>query len=173
MNRSLIAGLVALGSALMLNAEPLEVGAEAPQVAGVDQNGTEVQLGDLYSNGYLLVYFYPRADTRGCTAQACSLRDAYEKLTDQGVKVVGVSTDTIEAQKAFAEKYSLPFTLLADPEHKVVDAFGVPLRGTAASRQAFLINDGKIVWRDLTASTEEQAQDVLAALEAIATSSDQ
>jgi len=124
-----------------------------------------VDLVGLYKEGYVLVYFYPRAGTRGCTAQACSLRDAYEALTERGVKVVGVSTDAIEAQKAFKEEYTLPFTLLADSDHAVIDAFGVPLRGTAATRQAFLIHDGVIVWRDLTASTEEQAQDVLAALD--------
>jgi len=165
MNRIILASLLALAATFSLQAEPLEVGAQGPDVAGVDQNGSAVQLGDLYADGYVLVYFYPRADTRGCTAQACSLRDAYEVLADRGVKVVGVSTDTAEAQKAFKEKYALPFTLLADTEHAVINAFGVPLRGTAASRQAFLIHDGVVLWRDLSASTAEQAQDVLAALD--------
>lgn len=157
--------LVALAATLSLQAKPLEVGAQAPKVAGIDQNGSAVQLENLYGGGYVLVYFYPRAGTRGCTAQACSLRDAYEALSARGVKVVGVSTDTTEAQKTFEEENNLPFTLLADTDHAVIDAFGVPLRGTAATRQAFLIHDGVIVWRDLTASTEEQAQDVLAALD--------
>lgn len=140
--------------------------------AGTDQTGSAIQLGNLYADGYVLVYFYPRADTRGCTAQACSLRDAYEALTARGVKVIGVSTDTTEAQQAFKEKYTLPFTLLADTDHTVIDAFGVPLRGTTATRQAFLIHNGVIVWRDLTASTEEQAQDVLAALDELEAAKD-
>lgn len=156
-------GLSAL--AISMQAAPLDVGATAPRISASDQNGKPVDLGALYDQGTVLVYFYPKADTPGCTAQACSLRDAYEKLAEEGVTVVGVSTDTVEAQEDFAAKYELPFTLLADPEHRVVDAFGVPLMGRGfATRQAFLIRDGKIVWRDLTASTEEQAADVLAAL---------
>lgn len=163
---ALVSGLV-LTNAPILRAEPLTVGADAPRLASTNQDGKAVNLGDLYGKGYVLVFFYPKADTSGCTAQACSLRDAYEDLTKRGVTVVGVSTDQTDAQKAFQAKYSLPFVLLADPEHKVVDAFGVPLRGTMASRQAFLIKDGKIVWRDLQASTAQQAADVLAALDTL------
>jgi len=142
----------------------LEVGAEAPAVQGVDQNGETVDFGEVYEQGYTLVYFYPKADTPGCTKQACSLRDAYVELTEQGVHVIGVSTDSVEAQKAFEEKYELPFTLIADTEKKVLSAFGVPDRGGFASRQAYLIKDGEVVWRDTTASTVEQATDVLAAI---------
>ena len=123
-------------------------------------------MAELYAKGLTLVYFYPKASTPGCTAQACSLRDAYEDLTKAGVKVVGVSTDTVESQKKFADKQKLPFTLLADPKGDVVKAFGVktiPLIGFA-SRQAFLIKDGMVVWRDEKASTAEQAADVLKVL---------
>jgi peroxiredoxin Q/BCP len=165
-----LAGLLGLGlvTGVALRAEPIDVGAHAPQVAAIDENGQTVQLGDLYKKGYVLVYFYPKAGTKGCTAQACSLRDAYEKLTDRGVTVVGVSTDNVTDQKKFHEEQSLPFVLIADSDHKVVDAFGVPLmRGTMATRQAFLMKDGVVVWRDLTASTAEQANDVLAALDAL------
>jgi peroxiredoxin Q/BCP len=161
-----LAGLVLMNTPL-LRAEPLDVGADAPRIASINQDGKAVNLGDLYGKGYVLVYFYPKADTSGCTAQACSLRDSYEDLTKRGVTVVGVSTDQTDAQKAFQAKYTLPFVLLADPEHKVVDAFGVPLRGTMATRQAFLIKGGKIVWRDLQASTAKQAADVLAALDTL------
>jgi peroxiredoxin Q/BCP len=138
----------------------------APSVEAMDQNGRTVKLADVYARGLTLVYFYPKASTPGCTAQACSLRDAYEELTKAGVKVVGVSTDTVESQKKFADKQKLPFTLLADPKGEVVKAFGVktlPLIGFA-SRQAFLIKDGKVVWRDEKASTAEQAADVLKVL---------
>lgn len=146
-------------------AEPVEVGVKAPEVEAVNQDGKKVALADLYKKGLVLVYFYPKADTPGCTAQACSLRDEFTVLKERGVEVVGVSTDPVDAQKKFQEKYKLPFTLLADEDAKVVEAFGVPKRGTFASRQAFLIADGKIVWRDLKASTAEQARDVLKALE--------
>ena len=135
----------------------------APQIEALDQNGKSVKLADFYAKGLTLVYFYPKADTPGCTAQACSLRDAYEDLTKAGVQVIGVSTDSVESQKKFTEKRKLPFTLLADPEGKVLKAFGVktiPLIGFS-TRQAFLIKDGKVVWRDEKASTKEQASDVL------------
>ena len=138
----------------------------APQVEAVDQDGQTVRLGDLYDqhrDGFVLVYFYPKADTPGCTAQACSLRDDYEQLSAAGVHVIGVSTDGVASQKKFQGKYKLPFTLLADPDAKVVKAFGVstiPLLGVS-TRQAFLIHEGKVVWRDTKASTKEQAADVL------------
>ncbi len=148
--------------------EPIAVGANAPILKSMDENGNSVHLGDLYGKGLVLVYFYPKADTPGCTKQACSLRDAYTTLSDLGVTVVGVSMDTAQDQLAFKEKYNLPFTLLADKSGEVVKAFGVPVRMRGengfASRQAFLIEDGKVVWRDLKASTEEQAKDVLAVL---------
>jgi peroxiredoxin Q/BCP len=138
----------------------------APQIEAVDQNGKGVKLADFYAQGLTLVYFYPKANTPGCTAQACSLRDAYEDLTKAGVHVIGVSTDTVEAQKNFTHKQKLPFTLLADPDGKVLKAFGVktiPIIGLS-TRQAFLIKDGKVVWRDEKASTKEQAADVLKVL---------
>lgn len=150
------------------SAEPLNVGADAPAITALDQDGMPVDFGALYKKGYVLVYFYPKAGTSGCTAQACSLRDDYEALTEKGVTVVGVSTDKQAAQKAFQKEYTLPFTLIPDPDMKVVDAFGVPhLMFSMASRQAYLIKDGKIVWRDLKASTKEQAADVLAALKTV------
>jgi len=146
-------------------AEPITEGAAMPAVACLDQAGKDVKLAEAAAKGYTLVYFYPKADTPGCTKQACSLRDAYAKITDKGVKVFGVSMDSVEAQKAFAEKYKLPFTLLADKEGKVADAFGVPHVAGFAKRQAFLFFDGKLVWRDLSASTDQQAADVIAVIE--------
>jgi peroxiredoxin Q/BCP len=147
--------------------EPIAVGAKAPEVSAKDQDGNTVKLADAQATGAVLVFFYPRANTPGCTAQACSLRDSYEALTAKGVRVIGVSTDSVERQKAFQKEHKLPFTLLADTDGKVCEAFGVPRRASFAARQAFLIKDGKIVWRDLSASTDEQAKDVLKALEAL------
>ena len=108
-----------------------------------------------------LVYFYPKADTPGCTAEACSLRDAFADLTKKGVTVVGVSADKPAEQKAFQVKYNIPFTLLADSDKKVIAAFGVPTTMGFASRQSFLIQEGRVAWRDLHASTKEQAADIL------------
>ncbi len=159
--------------ALNASAEPLKVGDSAPAVTGTTDAGSPLNFADIYKQGYTLVYFFPKADTPGCTAQGCSLRDAYAELGKKGVTVIGVSSDNVEAQKKFREKYNLPFTLIADAEKVVITAFGVPTRdiplvGSFASRQAFLINkEGKIVWADFKASTEKQAQDVLAALKAL------
>ena len=92
------------------------------------------------------------------------MRDANEELTKKGVKVFGVSFDTVATQKEFAEKNKLPYDLLADPEGAIVKAFGVPARGKFASRQAYLFKDGKLVWKDEKASTADQGKDVLKAL---------
>jgi peroxiredoxin Q/BCP len=145
--------------------KPLEVGEVAPEVVSRDEQGHEVRLADLYREGFALIYFYPKADTPGCTAQACSLRDEFTELQTRGVHVIGVSADSPEAQLRFKEKYRLPFTLLADTDHDVAKAFGVRLMLGMTHRQSFLIKDARIVWRDLSASTKEQARDVLKALE--------
>ena len=151
---------------LKAGAAPLELGARIPDVTGVNQDGKAVAFKEVAAKGCVLVYFYPKADTPGCTAQACSLRDAYVELQQKGVRVLGVSADKPEAQRQFQEKYHLPFELIADAGGKVIDAFGVPripLVGFA-TRQAFLFRDGVLVWRDLKASTKEQAADVLKVL---------
>lgn len=143
------------------SAEPLADGAAIPDVSQKNQDGKVVKLAEAGAKGYLLVFFYPKADTPGCTKQACSLRDAYSELTEKGVRVFGVSTDSAAAQNAFRKKHGLPYDLLADEDGTVVKAFGVPLRMNMAGRQAFLFKDGKLVWRDLSASTGKQAADVL------------
>lgn len=155
--------LLALCSMLGMNlrAEPLEVGAKVPDVTAPDENDTPVDLAKTCSEGVTLVYFYPKADTPGCTAQACSLRDSIADLAGLGVTVIGVSRDTPEAQKKFKGKYNLPFTLVADSEGAVIEAFGVPtLPMGMAKRQSFLFKDGTVVWRSLNAQTDGHAQEV-------------
>ncbi len=147
-----------------LRGAELQVGDSAPVLDSIDQDGNPVLLGDVYDKGLTLVYFYPKADTPGCTAQACSLRDGFEEISHKGVTVIGVSGDTPEAQRKFKDKYNLPFTLLADTDGSVAKAFGVPTFFGAPSRQAFLIRDGKILWLDRKASTKKQAADVLKVL---------
>jgi peroxiredoxin Q/BCP len=152
--------------AVKARAEALAVGADAPRPEAADHAGQPFDWNAFYSGGFSLVYFYPKADTPGCTKQACSLRDAFAQLAEKGVNVVGVSGDRAESQSAFRDKYKLPFPLLADPAGKVADAFGVPRVGPITARQAFLVKGGKIVWRDLKAATDRQAADVLAAIAA-------
>jgi peroxiredoxin Q/BCP len=168
--KSPLAFLLPLSAALLMSTSAkaeLKVGDKAPAVTGITETGDKLNLGDVYpKQAYTLVYFFPKADTPGCTAQGCSLRDAYEDLTKKGITVIGVSLDTADAQKAFKEKYHFPFTLIADPDQTVVNAFGVkvkdvPAIGHFANREAFLVKDGTIVWADYKAKTKEQAQDVL------------
>ena len=139
-----------------------EVGSTAPVASALTDAGESLNLADVYAdNDYTLVYFYPKADTPGCTKQGCSLRDSYEELTDKGVAVIGVSYDKVEKQRAFKEKYNFPFTLLADTEKKVAKAFGADGMVVFASRSAYLMHDGKVVYADHKGSTAQQADDVL------------
>jgi thioredoxin-dependent peroxiredoxin len=143
----------------------LSLGDAIPAVTAADQDGKSVNLAEEGKSGYTLVYFYPKAMTPGCTAQACSLRDAYQTLQEKGVKVFGVSLDAVDQQKQFQSQEHLPFELLSDGEHKVTAAFGVPLiKESFATRQAYLFKDGRLVWLDTKASTDKQAADVLAVL---------
>ena len=150
------------------SADPLKVGDPAPAVSGVTDTGAKIAFADIYKQQpYTLVYFYPKADTPGCTKQGCSLRDGYEALTKKGVAVIGVSHDDVAAQKAFKEKYKLPFTLIADMDSAVISAFGVPAAmpmPSMAHRSAYLIKDGKIVYADYKGTTEKQAETILVEL---------
>ncbi len=144
----------------------ISVGDEAPRLTARDQDGEEINLAEVYAKGPTLVYFYPKAGTPGCTAQACSLRDAFPDFAADGVQVIGVSADSVEAQKKFAEEYNLPFTLLADTDLAVAKAFGVPTVPVLGvpKRQSFLVVDGKIAWIVESAKTGDHAAEVREAL---------
>ena len=142
-------------------AEPLKVGDPAPQVTATTEAGVSLTFADAYKQTpYTLVFFYPKAFTGGCTAQSCSLRDGYEALAKLGVGIIGVSTDSVETQKKFKDEYHLPYTLIADTEKRVLKAFGQTAL-LFASRQAYLIKDGKVVYADTKGSTKQQADDIL------------
>jgi len=145
----------------LLFADELELGAEAPEVSSVDHKGNPIDLGEALAEGKVLVFFYPKAMTPGCTKQACSLRDGWDELQKRDVTIFGVSSDSAKTQAAFRDKHSLPFTLIADTDRAVARAFG---KGRW-SRQAYLFKDGVLVWRDLSASTSKQMDDVLQALD--------
>ncbi len=150
-----------LAMSLFAHADPLVTGAAAPEITAVDQDGKTVNFKEVYAKGPTLVYFYPKADTPGCTKQACSLRDDWKSLQDKGIQVLGVSGDTSDDQKKFVDKHKLPFTLVADHDFKVADAFGSAHR----ARNSFLVKDGKVAWTMIKASTQTHAQDVLKAYE--------
>jgi peroxiredoxin Q/BCP len=150
-------GLGATGKAL-------EIGDPAPEVTGQDEEGASIRLADFYGDGFTLIYFFPKADTPGCTAQACSLRDDFENLTAHHVRVVGISADSADVLRRFKKRHNLPFPLMTDEDRRVAQAFGVPTILGMTSRQSFIIKDGKLVWRDLHASTRWQSRDVLSAV---------
>ncbi len=102
----------------------LKPGDKAPDFKGKDQNGNPIGLAD-FKGSRLVLYFYPKDNTPGCTAQACNLRDNYKMLLKQGYKVVGVSADNEKSHVKFIEKYELPFPLIADTEKEILKAFGV------------------------------------------------
>ena len=150
-----------------LFAEPLAVGAEAPRLTATIHTGDKLDLGERYDQGPVLVFFYPRAETAGCTAQACNLRDHDSDLREAGIQVIGVSRDNVERQAAFQTNHELPFPLIADESGDVVAAFGVPTAMGIPRRQTFLVVDGKIAWRDLSATPRTQSEDALAAFRAL------
>ena len=159
----LVSGVFAVSSAQ--DNGKMKLGDSLPAVTAPDQDGKPVNLAEEGKTGYTLVYFYPKAMTPGCTAQACSLRDSYTELQQKGVKIFGVSLDSVETQKKFQVEDRLPFELLSDQDKRVTSAFGVPLiRNAFATRQAYLFKDGKLLWLDTKASTDKQAQDLLAVL---------
>jgi peroxiredoxin Q/BCP len=151
--------------------DPLAIGSPAPQITAVNQDGESINFSDVYAKGVTLVYFYPKAETPGCTAEACSLRDAYEGLHAKGLQILGVSKDTPAAQKKFQENRKLPFTLIADTDGKVAAAFAVPTYPVVGmtKRQSFLIKDGKLAWSSLSAETSGAAQEVQKALDSLST----
>ncbi|GGH66436.1 thioredoxin-dependent thiol peroxidase [Phaeocystidibacter marisrubri] len=102
----------------------LKVGDTAPDFSGIDQSGKEIKLSD-YKGKKVVLYFYPKDDTPGCTAEACSFRDEYTQLQERGFEIIGVSADTEKKHAKFAEKYNLPFPLIADTEKEVIKAYGV------------------------------------------------
>jgi peroxiredoxin Q/BCP len=148
--------------------EPLKVGDNAPEVTVTTHLGESLEMASLYAKGPVVVYFYPRSFTGGCTKQACNIRDNYDDLQAAGVTVVGVSNDPVKKQKDFIDEYDLPFILVADEEKTLGPAFHVDgYLGMAYRRQTFLIVDGKIAWRDLKAKPTTQTEDILAALKEV------
>jgi len=142
---------------------PLAVGSSAPAFSVKDTNGNTVSLSDLAGKTVVL-YFFPKDDTPGCTKQACSFRDAQTDYTSKNVVVFGVSADDETSHQAFTQKYNLTFPLLADTEKTLIKAFDVD-GGGYAKRVTYVIGpDGKIIYVDASVNTSTHAKDLLAAL---------
>jgi peroxiredoxin Q/BCP len=148
----------------------LKEGDAAPEFTARDAEGKEVSLSGLRGRKVVL-YFYPKDDTPGCTKQACSLRDGFAEFERQGIKVLGVSLDDEKSHQKFAAKYDLPFTLLADTDHAVADAYGVygeksymGKKYMGVDRKTFLIDEeGRLKKIFDKVNVDEHADEVLAA----------
>ena len=101
----------------------LKIGDKAPEFRGIDQHGNEIS-SELFKGKKIVLYFYPKDDTPGCTAEACNLRDNYQDFLNKGYVVIGVSADDEKSHKKFAAKYNLPFSLIADKEKKIIRDYG-------------------------------------------------
>lgn len=149
----------------------MNVGDKAPELLGVDENGKEIRLGD-FKGRKLVLYFYPKDMTSGCTAQACNLRDNYASLCKAGYEIVGVSVDGQDSHRKFIEKNNLPFTLIADTGKALVRQFGVWGEKTMYGRKymgtfraTFIINEEGVIERIITpkeVKTKEHAAQILA-----------
>jgi len=142
---------------------PLAVGTDAPAFTAQDTNGNTVSLSD-FAGKTVVLYFYPKDDTPGCTKQACSFRDAQEDYQNKDVVVLGVSADDEVSHQAFTAKYNLNFPLLADINQQLIKAYDVD-GGGYAKRVSYVISpDGKIIHVDASVNTATHANDILAAL---------
>jgi peroxiredoxin Q/BCP len=131
----------------------LTSGDKAPDFTAKDQNGKKVSLKDFLGKKVVL-YFYPKNFTPGCTTEACNLRDNYADLKTAGMEVIGVSPDEEESHKKFEEKYELPFTLLADPDKKIIEKYGVwgeknmyGKKSMGLFRTTFLIDEKGVIYK--------------------------
>ena len=167
---TLLGGLLAAVSLTALAGDTPAAGSAAPDFRLMDQTGEWHTLED-YRGKWVALYFYPKADTPGCTTEACNFRDNIFAFREMGAEIVGVSLDDVEDQKAFAEKYSLPFTLLADTDGETAEAYGV-LRNFGvmklASRQSFLIDpEGRIAKHYEKVDPDTHSAEVIADLKAL------
>lgn len=142
---------------------PLAIGTDAPTFTAKDTNGNTVSLSD-FAGKTVVLYFYPKDDTPGCTKQACSFRDANEEYQGKNVVVIGVSADDQASHQQFTQKYNLPFTLLADTDRSIIKAYDVD-GGGKAMRVTYVIDaNGKITHVDGSVNTSSHASDVLSAI---------
>lgn len=149
-----------------------QAGDKAPDFELQDDQGNTVRLSD-YRGQTVILYFYPRADTPGCTKEACAFRDDYSAYQERGVAILGASPDTVAKQAKFKEKYGLPFPLLADPDHKLAEKYGVwglkkfmGKESMGVLRTTFLIDEhGKVVQVFEKVRPAEHSAEILAALD--------
>jgi peroxiredoxin Q/BCP len=160
--------LISLLIPFLAMSQGVQKGSPLPSLKLPDQNGKMVDIKDYTSGKISVVYFYPKDDTPGCTAEACSFRDQYKDFQDAGALVIGISSDDIKSHKKFAEKYNLPFTLLADTQKLARKAFDVPsdLLGLIPGRVTYVF-DKKGICQGVFRSQTKASRHVDEALEII------
>lgn len=161
--------LLAVGSVFMaISAQAaLKVGDKAPDVSAPLSDGTTFELDKWLGKAPLVVYFYPKDDTPGCTTEACALRDDFAAFRNLKATIVGVSYDSVESHKKFIDKYKLPFPLVADTKKEVAKAFGVA-GALVPARSTFIIGkDGTILYANPSVNPKTHSQEVRAALAAL------
>lgn len=142
--------------------EELAIGAPAPDFSAIAHDGTAVRSSALEGK-HVVVYFYPRDETPGCTREACAFRDAWKELESRAVVLIGVSTDTLESHRKFAEHHGLPFHLVSDTDGAIARAFGVPRVAGMLGRQTFVIGpDGKLKKIYRSVDVTKHAAEILA-----------
>jgi peroxiredoxin Q/BCP len=146
-----------------------KVGDKAPDCSAPASDGTTVHLKDYVGKGNIVLYFYPKDDTPGCTKEACGIRDTFDEFKGLNAIVFGVSFDSVESHKKFIEKYKLPFLLLADTDKKVAQAYGVAdANSPVASRVTFIIDkQGKIAFVNPKVNAATHSAEVRTALNAL------
>jgi peroxiredoxin Q/BCP len=148
-------------------AHGIQAGSKAPDFTLPSQSGAPVRLQDRLGERVIVLYFYPRDDTRGCTAEACAFRDSYEVFADAGADVIGISSDSVDRHAAFAGKHELPFTLLSDEGGQVRKRYGVPaVLGVLPGRVTYVIDRQGTV-RHVFSSMTNIGQHVSDALETV------
>jgi thioredoxin-dependent peroxiredoxin len=148
-------------------AHGIQAGSKAPDFTLPSQSGAPVRLQDRLGERVIVLYFYPRDDTRGCTAEACAFRDSYEVFADAGADVIGISSDSVDRHAAFAGKHQLPFTLLSDEGGQVRKRYGVPaVLGVLPGRVTYVIDRQGTV-RHVFSSMTNIGQHVSDALETV------
>jgi peroxiredoxin Q/BCP len=147
----------------------VKVGDTAPDFEGATSDGSRLGLKDFVGKKNVVLYFYPKDDTPGCTKEACSFRDSLESVRKMGAEVIGVSLDSVESHKKFALKYSLPFPLISDKEKRIAGAYGVLKdTGTSASRVTFIIDKaGKVANVFPKVDVSKHTEEVVAALKTL------
>ena len=151
---------------LTLSGADLQPGMPAPGFTAQDQDGKTVKLSDFKGRSTVVLYFYPKDDTPGCTKEACALRDGFQAILAAGAVILGVSADTTESHAAFARKFSLPFPLLADPDRAIIDAYGVRMAVIGIARRVTFIIDRDGIIRNILTDVKaaEHDRQVLALL---------